>query len=180
MRIKNTDTHYGIINILLHWSTAVLITILFPLGLIMVDLDYYDSGYHNYPPIHKSLGLILLFITVCRFVWITLSAPPKPLPQPKIMEKLALMAHKLMYLLIGVITLSGYLISTADGRGIQVFNWFTVPALIEPIKNQADIAGKIHFYAAWMLVGIIALHIAGALKHHVIDKDKTLLRIFGK
>lgn len=180
MQIKNTPNRYGLANIFFHWATVILIAIIFPLGLIMVGLGYYDSGYQTYPPIHKSLGMILMLMTLLRVIWITFSPLPKALPQPKMMKKVAKLVHHLLYLLIGIIGLSGYLISTADGRGIDVFGWFTVPALIEPIKNQADIAGQIHLYAAWTLIGLIALHVAGALKHHFIDKDRTLLRIFGK
>lgn len=181
MKIKNTSTHYGLLNIGIHWVTAGLITVLFPLGLIMVDLGYYDEGYKSYPHIHKSLGLILLAITVLRILWVfVLSKPPKALPQAKILELLSKSVHHLMYLCLLALLVSGYLISTADGRGIDVFNWFSVPALLTPFTGQADIAGNIHAIAAWTLVGLIALHVAGALKHHIIDKDRTLLRIFGR
>lgn len=179
MRIKNTHTHYGLVSIILHWASAVLIAILFPLGLVMVNLGYYDPGYHNYPPIHKSLGIILFIIILMRIIWLRISPPPAPLPQAKILEILSVGVHKLLYLLIALVVISGYLISTADGRSIEVFNWFSIPALIKPFPNQADIAGNAHFYLAWLLVGIIALHALAAIKHQIIDKDRTLKRIFG-
>lgn len=181
MKMKNTPTHYGLVNIGIHWLTAVLIAILFPLGLIMMELTYYDSGYKTFPHIHKSLGLILLAVTVLRLLWVlVLSKPPKALPQPRLLELVAKSVHHLLYLCLLTLLLSGYLISTADGRGIDVFNWFTVPALITPFDGQADLAGEIHEIAAWSLMGLIALHVVGALKHHIIDKDRTLLRIFGR
>lgn len=181
MNIKNTRTHYGLINIGIHWLTAGLIAVLFPLGLIMVDLGYYDAGYKSYPHIHKSLGLILFALTVLRMLWVfVVSKPPQALPQARILELLAKSAHHLMYLCLLILLVSGYLISTADGRGIDVFNWFSVPALFEPFKGQADLAGNIHAIAAWSLMGLIVLHVAGALKHHVVDKDRTLKRIFGR
>lgn len=181
MNIKNTETHYGLMSITLHWVTALLIAILFPLGLIMVDLGYYDSGYKTYPFVHKSLGLILFALTLGRMLWVMrLSKPPKALPQPRFLTIIAKSTHHLLYLCLLAVLVSGYLISTADGRGIDVFNWFTVPALFEPFANQADIAGDVHEVAAWGLVGLIALHVAGAVKHHVVDKDRTLMRIFGR
>lgn len=165
----------------IHWASAVLVVILFPLGLVMVGLDYYDSGYHTYPPIHKALGMILLGVTLLRLLWVLLlSKPPKPLPQAKMLEILAKLVHYLLYLCLLMVLLSGYLISTADGRSIDVFNWFSIPALFEPFDNQADIAGEIHEFSAWGLVGLIGLHIAGALKHHFVDRDRTLMRILGR
>ncbi len=181
MKIKNSTTHYGLVSIGVHWVTAVLIAILFPLGLIMVDLGYYDSNYRTYPYIHKSLGVLLFFLTIARIFWVfLLSKPPKTLPQPRILHLLAKSVHYLLYLCLVLILVSGYLISTADGRSVDVFNWFSVPALFAPFKSQADIAGDIHATAAWGLMILIALHVLGALKHHFINKDKTLKRMFGR
>ena len=75
---------------------------------------------------------------------------------------------------------SGYLISTADGRPIAVFDWFEVPALITSIPDQADVAGLIHEYLAWALLIFSAVHALAALKHHFIDRDPTLKRMFGR
>ncbi len=181
MKIKNTTTHYGLVSIGVHWVTAVLIAVLFPLGLIMVDLGYYDSGYKTYPYFHKSLGLLLFFLTIARIFWVLLlSKPPEPLPQPRMFHLLAKSVHFLLYLCLLLIPVSGYLISTADGRSIDVFNWFSVPALFAPFKSQSDIAGNIHAIAAWGLITLITLHIVGALKHHFINKDRTLKRMFGR
>ena len=73
--------------------------------------------------------------------------------------------------------LSGYLISTADGRGIEVFNWFEVPGLGSFIENQEDLAGQVHEYAAYILIGLSSLHALAALKHHFMNKDNTLKKM---
>ena len=73
--------------------------------------------------------------------------------------------------------ISGYLISTAKGQGISVFDWFEVPALITDLPQQADRAGRIHYWLALALMGLITLHVSGALKHHFIDCDPTLTRM---
>ncbi|PIE45277.1 MAG: cytochrome b [Gammaproteobacteria bacterium] len=180
MKIKNTTTHYGLLSIGVHWLTVIFIAILFPSGLIMVDLDYYDSGYQTYPHIHKSLGVLLFSLTIGRMLWLLLlSKPPEPLPQSPLLHLLAKSVHALLYLCLLLIPVSGYLISTADGRSIDVFNWFSLPALFTPFKNQADIAGNIHATAAWGLMTLIALHVVGTLKHHFINKDNILKRMFG-
>jgi cytochrome b561 len=72
---------------------------------------------------------------------------------------------------------SGYLISTADGRAIAVFDWFSVPALISDLPAQEDIAGLIHRWLAYLMMGLVLLHAAAALKHHFINKDNTLRKM---
>ena len=85
--------------------------------------------------------------------------------------------HLLLYLLLFAIVISGYLISTADGRAIDVFGLFQVPAYPLGLEGQEDIAGAVHWYLALTLMGLTGLHAAGAVKHHFIDKDETLKRM---
>jgi cytochrome b561 len=107
-----------------------------------------------------------------------MSASPKPEGKPYEVI-VAKFAHTLMYFLLITIFVSGYLISTSDGRGIEVFNWFTVPGAGELFPNQSDLAGAIHFYTAWAVILIAGLHALAALKHHFIDKDNTLRKMLG-
>jgi cytochrome b561 len=76
------------------------------------------------------------------------------------------------------VIISGYLISTAKGASIQVFEWFSVPATITFIPDQEDVAGLAHMLLAYLLVFIAAGHASAAIKHHFIDKDATLKRMF--
>merc|ERR1711916_9574 len=84
-------------------------------------------------------------------------------PQPEIEGKpyevmAAKLAHTLLYLLLFGLFVSGYMISTADGRGIEVFNWFTIPGFGSLVENQEDIAGEIHYYLAYTVMGLSLLH----------------------
>jgi len=90
------------------------------------------------------------------------------------------MAHFLLYVLIFVAMVSGYLISTADGSSISVFDWFEVPSVTGQIKGMEDTAGTVHYWSTWAIVGLAAVHAAGALKHHLLDRDRTLRRMLGK
>ena len=151
---------------------------LFGLGVYMVELTYYDAWYKGSLDLHKSVGITLAALLLFRFGWRLLGTQPEPVAgSSKAMNLVAHSVHKLIYLALIVIVTSGYLISTADGRAIEVFNLFAVPALPESVANQEDIAGKIHFYAAYGLIAVVVLHALGALKHHFIDKDKTLIRM---
>lgn len=174
---KNTLSSYGLIAILLHWLMAITVLGLFGLGLYMVELTYYDSWYKGSLDLHKSIGITLAAVFVFRVLWRLFSNQPKPLSSNKVMNQLAHTAHIVMYLILAVIMVSGYLISTADGRPIDVFSIFSVSALDFTFDEQADIAGEIHYYGACILIGLSVLHALGALKHHFIDKDKTLIRM---
>ena len=151
---------------------------LFAAGLYMTDLTYYDSLYHIAPWWHKSVGLLMLLLLVIRLLWLLLNPTPKPLATHKPWERiLASISHRLLYLLILVLCISGYLISTSKGTGIEFFGWFEIPPLKQLSSDNTDLAGEVHFYLAWTLIIIAAFHAAAALKHHFIDRDDTLTNI---
>ena len=127
------------------------------------------------------IGIMLFFVMVLRLCWRLLNPPPATLSSQKPWEiRLAHIAHLTMYILLFTIMVSGYLISTADNRPIEVFGWFEVPATITSLPNQEDIAGWVHLVLASILIGLVVLHAAAAIKHHFIDRDRTLRRIFGR
>ncbi|MCT7941195.1 MULTISPECIES: cytochrome b [Shewanella] len=175
---NNSPAGYGLITIFIHWISAVTVIGLFALGFWMVDLTYYSSWYKTAPDIHKSVGILLLLITILRVLWRFIAIKPAAVATHKQWEQQsAHWAHRIIYLLMLSIMVSGILISTADGRAIWVFNWFQFPAVGELFDDQADLAGLFHQYAAYSLIGLVIIHAAGALKHHFIDKDSTLIRM---
>ncbi len=181
MQWKNNSTHFGIVAVTLHWLVAVTIFSLFGLGLWMTGLDYYNSWYKQGPWLHKSIGILLFIAMLFRFCWRMITPPPAALSSYKSWEiRIANVTHLLLYGLLFAIMVSGYLISTADNRPIEVFNWFSIPATITSIPKQEDVAGLAHLVLACSVMGLVLLHTLAALKHHFIDRDGTLYRIFGK
>lgn len=180
MLLRNSSHQFGLVAVLLHWSMALAIYAMFALGLWMVGLGYYDSWYHDAPEIHKSIGVILLLTLIVRLLWRIISPPPKPLSSYSPLVRISsVVAHLLLYTLLLAILISGYLISTADGKPISVFSWFTLPALFNGAGEQADLAGDIHLWLAWTVVVLSLLHGLVAVKHHFIDRDITLKRMSG-
>ncbi len=178
---KNNATRFGVIAIVLHWLVALTVFGLFAMGWWMTGLDYYDSWYKLTPWWHKSIGMLLFLVVLLRLGWRLFTPPPPPPASHRPWEiKLAHLVHPLLYVLLLTTMLSGYFISTADNRPIAVFDWFSIPATITSIPNQADMAGWIHLVVACSLLGLALLHAVGALKHHFIDRDATLKRIFGR
>lgn len=176
--LKDSETNYGLISKSIHWLSALAIIGLFGLGFWMVDLTYYSQWYKTAPDIHKSIGVLLLILTVFRLLWKLLTPSPLSLDEHSLLVKRAThITHYFIYVLMIVTMISGYFISTADGRGIEVFNMFVVPSLGELFINQEDIAGFIHEWLAYSLIALTTMHALAALKHHFIDKDSTLKRM---
>jgi cytochrome b561 len=181
MQWRNSPNSYGLVSIWVHWLVALVFFGLFGLGLWMVELDYYSAWRQTGPELHKSIGLLLFALMLLRLLWRFLSPLPLPLSSYSRLTRLgAKLGHGLLYLGLFALMIAGYLISTADGQGISVFDWFEVPALLSGIANQEDTAGWVHEYLAWALVVLTVLHGLAALKHHYFDRDVTLLRMFGR
>jgi cytochrome b561 len=174
---RNSAAAYGLIQIAVHWTVAIMIATLLPLGLWMTGLDYYDPWYRKGPDLHRAIGVLLALVLVIRVLWRLGSVQPVPLARSNREVAAAHAAHLLLYLLPLLLVFRGYLISTADGRPVDVFGWFEIPATVQGIEGQEDIAGEVHFYLAMALLAVIALHILAALRHHFIFKDRTLRRM---
>jgi cytochrome b561 len=181
MHWRNDETRYGAVAAALHWLIAAGVFGLFALGLWMTGLTYYDSWYRLGPWWHKSLGVTLFALAALRLGWRFTNVQPRPLPTHARWERTAaLVVHGLLYLLLFAVMISGYFISTADGRAVAVFDWFAIPAIGTGIENQEDVAGQVHLWLAMTLIGLAVLHALAALKHHFIDKDRTLARMLGR
>ncbi len=181
MQRANSASRYGLVSVLLHWLVALAVFGLFGLGLWMVGLDYYSSWYRTAPDLHKSVGILLFAVMLLRLGWRLVAAQPAALASHDRLTRLAAKAgHALLYLLLFVLMGSGYLISTADGRPIEVFGLFSVPATLTGLPRQEDLAGQVHEYLAWGLMALVAVHALAALKHHWLDRDATLLRMLGR
>jgi len=177
--LKNLSTAYGWIAIALHWFMAIAIFALFGLGLYMIELTYYDAWYKGSLDLHKSGGALLAVILMVRIFWRSVNVTPENAESnaTKVEVKAAHYAHLLLYVLMATLMLTGYLISTADGRAIDVFGLVSIAALPFSVENQEDIAGSIHEILAWTLVILSSGHGLAALKHHFINKNNTLIRM---
>ena len=180
MLIKNNSQHFGLIAISLHWLIALMTLGLFWLGLWMTDLGYYDDWYQQAPVLHEGIGVFLFLLLLVRILWRWVSPPPESLASHKRWEKFSShIAHTVLNLLLLIIAISGYLVITAKGQAIHVFNLFSIPAITSGFSNQEDLAGEIHLLAAWAVIILAGIHALAAFKHHFIDKDSTLRRMLG-
>ena len=178
--IKNSPIRYGLISLINHWVSALLVFVLFAVGLWMVELNYYHAWYQTLPNLHRSFGVVLMALTIFRILWYRISPKPQSIKTYSRAERvMAKGVHLVMLFLLFVMFLSGYLITTAKGDSLYVFGVIALPATITGINNLEDYAGQVHELAAFMLMFLVFLHVAAALKHHFYDKDNTLKRMLG-
>jgi cytochrome b561 len=180
VQFKNSTQQYGLVSVVNHWLIAILTLGLFFLGIWMLDLDYYDSWYQLAPWWHKGLGVIVFALLLLRFIWAVFNNKPDVLPTINKWQHVSAVAvHHLMNLLILLICISGYLMVTAKGQGLIVFDCFFIPAINLGITNLEDLSGKVHEWLAYGLMGLVLLHVVAALLHHFIIQDATLKRMLG-
>ena len=177
---RSTADRYGIIARLLHWSMALLLMVLFALGWWATELTYYDPLYRVIPDLHRSLGVLAALLIVLRLAWQLADRKPDPAAGAGPWQRLAARSgHLMLYLLMVLVPISGYLMSTADGRSIDMFGMFEVPALLSPSSGREEWAGRAHYLLAFGGAWLVLLHIAAALKHQFIDRDGTLRKMIG-
>jgi cytochrome b561 len=175
--IRDSKESYGIVSRVLHWGMAIAIFALFALGLWMVGLDYYSPYYKSAPDLHRSAGILMFAVLLLRIAWRLANVKPDRAALTPLERQASRLVHAGFYVLLVALMLSGYLISTADGRSIEVFNWFSVRSLGKT-EGLEDAAGIVHEWVAYAVMALAALHAAAALKHRIFDRDKMSNRMW--
>ena len=181
MLFTNTRLRFGLFTRLLHWLIAVLILGLIWLGWYMVDLTYYNKWYNASLHYHKSLGILALALALVKIGWQWHTPAPGPVAGLKTWEKTgAKVMHYVLWGMMLLIPVTGYLISTSAGKPIQLFNWFELPAIMDVDEQLRELAIDVHYYLAYATLFLVAGHAGAALKHHFINRDDTLKRMLWK
>ncbi len=161
----------------LHWLAALLVFGMLGVGFFLSDVpsEFKGTAYM----LHKSTGLTILALMLIRLVWISSSGKPKlPESTPKWECFLASSVQHALYLFLVAMALSGWLMATASNKIPVYFGWFRVPFPgVTPNETLAEWMYDTHGVIAWILLGLVGLHIAGALKHWLIQKDDVLDRM---
>lgn len=162
---------------LFHWLIAALILVQACIGLYMVSLPLSPKIIPIYN-LHKSIGITILLLAVLRLGWRLAQTRPAEIPMPGWQTLSARVTHVLLYVLIFALPLSGYWFDSASAlRPLHWWGWVTIPHLPWHGEQLATIAHTTHVTLFWVLVAVTVLHVAGALKHHFIDRDPTLTRM---
>lgn len=181
MQLNNSLETYGLIHQLLHWTTALLILMLIPMGIYMHNLpdgnaQEVEAKFWLYS-LHKTVGLAAFAVATIRILWAMAQTHPRALHGG--LEGFAAKAvHHTLYGAIILMPLLGWFHHAAS-EGYAPIWWPFSQSLFFIPKNASlsQFFGLSHFATGIVLVLSLLLHIAGALKHAIIDKDKTLQRM---
>lgn len=162
---------------LLHWTIAILILFNLWLGFA------HDSLPRDWQvmPVHKSVGLTVLALTLVRIGWRLMHpAPPMLATMPRWEKRVANITYVAFYALLLVMPLTGWIMSSAGDRPLNWFFLFNVPKFNVAKGDPAvTLSGDGHEILAYLFAALIVLHVAAALRHHFVLKDDTLRRMFG-
>ncbi|MBO9621166.1 MAG: cytochrome b [Sphingomonas sp.] len=161
--------------IVLHWTVAVLILVNLFIGLFHESLL---EGV-RVMPLHKSIGVTVLVLSVARLAWRLAHRPPQLPDGMAAWEKtLAKGVHWVFYLLMLAMPLTGWIFSSNPARP-RPFDWFGVFQLpLLPVSGGAAAAAhEAHELLGWLMTALVLLHVAAALRHHFIQHDKVLVRM---
>lgn len=162
--------------IALHWITAALIIANLLLGLSMVGLPISPRKLQWYL-VHKSIGITVFLLTSLRLAWRALRPHPAPLPMAAWQRRAAAVSHGLLYVLLFVIPISGWLYSSATGVQVVYLGLLPLPDLVGKNRALADVLRLVHVGLNSLLFVVVCVHVAAAVKHHVVDRDRALARM---
>jgi cytochrome b561 len=160
-----------------HWGSAVILTLVAALGFYMMSIED-DPGAGWYFAQHKSWGLVFALLLFMRLAWRLFNRPaPFPLKMPKWQEWFASGTQLLLYVLMVLMVLTGYLGASYSAQGVFLFGT-ALPTWAVANHDTAEWFFDIHSTMIWMLLVLVAVHVAGALKHLLIDRDGTFKRMW--
>lgn len=177
--MADTRERFSPFTVTLHWVIGITIICLLAVGLYMTDLpeSAWRSDLYGY---HKLAGTTVFLIAALRILWRWQNGMPEPIADtPRWQHALAVGMHHCLLIATLAMPLSGAALSYGKGHSVPVLGLFEIGPPVQKIPWLGDAGSFIHYWAGWVLIGIITLHVLGALKHHYVNKDGTLKRMFG-
>jgi cytochrome b561 len=169
---------YSPTNQVLHWLTALCMFAILPLAWVMTNMSRDAPFLPTLFAWHETLGLIVLFITAYRIVRRIFDGPPPYPPQVATWERhLAHTAYWLFFLMLFWMPITGFLMTSYFGHGVQLFDLIPTPAILSKDESQAKLFVALHLAGQWAIYGLIALHLSAVAFHLIWGKDGVLGRM---
>lgn len=177
MQIRNTDQRWGAVTQTLHWLVALAVLIQLGLGFLFAGLPSGDPLWGQLFPLHTTLGLSILTLMVLRLLWRLVNPVPTLPDTLKPWQKtLARANHWLFYILLIGMPIGGYLLVSAHGQPVPFFG-AELPAAIGKSERLQGLIWVMHASGGFLLIALIALHVAAALRHAWLLRDGVLRRM---
>jgi cytochrome b561 len=172
------ETQYGAGARFFHWTTAALVLLMIPMGIVMIRLD--RGLLQNVLFVtHESLGLTVLALTLLRLAWrLGHGAPPPSRALAPYEVQASSANHALLYLLLLAMPVSGYLFVVWGGFPLTYFELATVPRLVDKDEPLSKLAQATHLTLQWAVYALVLVHAAAALHHHFVRRNDVFRRMW--
>jgi cytochrome b561 len=170
---RNSGQSFGLVTRLIHWAMALGVIGALALGSYIARMKVDLSNLWLFG-LHKSIGLTLFALLALRLLWHALSPPPAPIASGTAWHgALARLTHRALYLLLVAVPLTGWIASSASGLDVVLFGRWTLPRIAPVSEAWQDGFFAAHGVLTKVLIGLVLLHVAGALRR----RDGTLRRM---
>ena len=164
---------------LFHWSVVLLLLVQIPGGMAMIAPGLGQGSIDRLFVLHKGLGVVLLVVVMARVLWrLTHRAPPMPESIPELERRIAIAMHGVIYAVLVVVAGSGYGHVVGGGFPIEMMDALGLPTMLPLMPEVASWASLVHRYSTFLLVALVAVHVAEVLRHHLVVQDGTLARMW--
>jgi cytochrome b561 len=170
---------YSNVAVAFHWVTVALVLTQLWLGFSFADMAQGPERGQLFTW-HRTVGALILIVVLARLTYRLVNPPPPYPPELPRWERIAgTWNHRLFYLLliampiVGVISTSGLL----PGSTIPLLGGIAIPKVPGISKDLGEMLGDVHAAAAWLLIALIAVHVAAALKHQFFDHNRVAGRM---
>jgi cytochrome b561 len=175
MALRNSPGEFGLVSRIFHWGTVLLVVAMLALGNRISGMEPGLANLWLYG-LHKTLGFLVLALTLARIAWHIASPPPHPIGARTAAFWTARAAHWSLYALLIAIPLTGWAGSSATGIDVMIADRWTVPPLVEPSIEGETFWFRLHDILTKLLFGLVTLHMLAAFKREM-DGDGTLTRM---
>ena len=162
-----------------HWLVLLLVMVQIPAGIAMIAPGLGQDSIDRLFVLHKGLGVVLLVVVVSRVLWrLTHRAPPMSEDIPELERRAATVTHAVIYAVLVLVAGSGYVRVVGEGFPIEMMDALGVPTMLPLMPEVALWASLVHRFSTFLLVALVAVHVAEVLRHHLVVRDETLSRMW--
>ncbi len=174
----NTAPDYGTGARLFHWLTVALVLVQMTAGIAMT-IEAVPALNDAVFILHKGLGCLFLPVVAARLVWKRRHPVPALPPRlPALQRRIAARTHGLLYALLIVLPVSGYIRTVGDGYPIEMLDALGIPPLVTGIPDTAHVMRIVHTFGGYLLAALIAVHVGAAVHQQLFERDNVLARMW--
>jgi cytochrome b561 len=176
--VTNNHTQYDPISKAAHWLTFALVAAQFSIGWLMPEIGW-GTEPKGLIGVHLALGASTLIVVAFRLIWRIRNPPPAHLPlAPKWQRFVAWLTHFGLYMLLIVMSLTGWASASAREWPVRAFGFIPLPALVPPDAKIGFVLGDRHAgILCWAFLALIGIHTIAALYHRFVVGDAVLQRM---